>query len=366
MPGVVVEPPQYPPGVVFLLCWLTPLPLVWRRRAPLAVIAAIGAMLVLRTAADDLSSLTWTQHFLGIGMAFLAGAYTRTTVAALVGLALAAATTVTCWAFEELPMTATEYAYLAALLIGSWVIGRGVGDQLRAAERTRVELAALEARRAELEGEVVRLERRRVAREVHDLVGHGLSLVSVHAAASARRLELGEASVGDALDEVRELAAVTQRELVALLELLRTPGLREQPRDADLSAVGELVEQARRHGHTVELDVTPGPVAATVAEAVTDIVREGLTNVRKHAGPVPTDVSVRVGEGTVEVVVANAPGSPTLGRGTGSGLEGLAERVRELGGELDAGATPTGGWRVRGVLPAIEIDRSSDRNASIG
>ena len=318
-------------------------------------IALIGGLLVARTAADDLSSMTWTQHFLGIGLAFLAGAYCRTLLAAAAGLALAAATTVTCWVFEELPMTATEYAYLGALLAGFWVVGRAVHAQLRAAEQTRGELTELAGRREELEHEVVRLERRRVAREVHDLVGHGLSLVTVHAAVSARRLDRGEGAVDDVLHEIRELAASTQRELVALFELLRAPGAgaaaRERP--GDLSQLRELVETARRHGHTVELEIAPVELDPAVAEAATDVVREGLTNVRKHAGPVPTEVAVApaAAGGWVEVVVANAPGRPTLGTGTSSGLEGLAERIGELGGRLEAGATDTGGWRLRCVLP---------------
>jgi signal transduction histidine kinase len=301
--------------------------------------------------------LTWTQHVLGVGLAFLAGAYARTRPAALLGLVLAAATSVACWGFEELTMTATEYAYLAALLAGAWIVGRAVSVQLAAAERTRRELADLDDRRGDLERDVVRLERRRVAREVHDLVGHGLSLVSVHAAVSARRLERGEGSVTDALDEVRELAAATQRELVALLEMLHAPGLGEALAvDAPGGApdVAALVDAARRAGQTVELELEPVPVSPAVAAVIADVVREGLTNARKHAGAVPADVAVRraADPGAVEVVVANAPGAPTLGTGTRSGLLGLAERVQALGGVLESGATETGGWRLRCALPA--------------
>jgi signal transduction histidine kinase len=239
-------------------------------------------------------------------------------------------------------------------------VGRAVAVQLRAAEETRGELARLAARRSDLEREVVRLERRRVAREVHDLVGHGLSLVSVHAAVSAQRLERGEGTVTGALDEIRELAASTQRELVALSELLRSPGIEGELAhpDAGLTALHELVDTARRHGHTVELEVADVTLAPALAEAVTDIVREGLTNVRKHAGPVPTEVVVSAaGDDALEVVVANAPGSPTLGEGTRSGLRGLTERVVDLGGHIEAGPTPTGGWRLACRLPLGAADR---------
>ena len=356
--GVVVPEAPYPAGVAIALAWATALPLLLRHRRPLTAIAATAAFLVARMAIGDLSSLTWSQHAIGVGLAFAAGGYVRGTRPSLAGLATAATATASTWALEQAPVTAFEWLYLGVLLTGAWTAGRRMGVHLVAAVRGEGELTRLRARRADLAREAALLERRLVAREVHDLVGHGLTLMSMNAAVSAAQLEQGDDPVGDAVARVRDLAATTDRELTALLDVLRAPrDAVALPPELDASSglerLRQLVTEARRHGHPVELRAGQLSVPAPVAHAVVDVVRESLTNVRKHAGPVPTEVAVSVDPGSdaVEVLVVNGPGRPSAGPGSRLGLAGLHERLREVRGRLEAGPTPSGGWQLRCVVP---------------
>jgi signal transduction histidine kinase len=348
--GVVVPAAPYPAAAAMGLAIVTALPLLLRQRAPLVAIAGTAALLVARTAVGDLSSLTWSQNALGVGLAFAAGAFAIRTPQAVAGLAMAAAATAAAWALEQMPVTPFEWLYLAALLIGAWLAGRRMGGHVRAAARGESELEALRARRLRLTAEAARLERRRVAREVHDLVGHGLSLMSMHAAVGAMRLERGAEPVEEAVRRIRSLAAETERELAVLLASLYAPRAAGE-RGAVLAELRALVDTARRHGQPVELEVRGKTPLAPPAHHLVDVVREALTNARKHAGPAPVRVTLRAGDDAVEVEVVNAPGEPLVGPGTGSGLDALREAVGACGGILDAGPSAAGGWRLRCLVP---------------
>ncbi|MFF2849770.1 sensor histidine kinase [Streptomyces sp. NPDC058001] len=206
-------------------------------------------------------------------------------------------------------------------------------------------------------------ERNRIAGEMHDLLGHRLSLISVHAGA----LELGAARQAPALagqaELLRTTAGTAMGELREILGVLRHEDLTdpgdgatgdERGTRADISA---LVTESRRTGSAVELEWSvpeTADVGFRTRQAIHRMVREGLTNVLKHASGAPTRVEVRGGtDGGIEVSVTNqAPGAGGSSQGgTRSGLAGCQERISLLGGRFEAGALTNGGFRVAAWLP---------------
>ncbi|MFJ5264685.1 sensor histidine kinase [Streptomyces sp. NPDC088387] len=212
-------------------------------------------------------------------------------------------------------------------------------------------------------------ERTRIAGEMHDLLGHRLSLISVHAGA----LELAAGRQAPALtgqaEFLRTTAGTAMEELREILGVLRHAdlagkgdGAGERGTHDDIRA---LVEQSRHTGSgPVELDWSlpdTAEVGARTRQAVHRVVREGLTNVLKHASGAPTRVDVRVAGSGLMVSVAN--GAPREGArsqgGTHSGLAGLHERVSMLGGTFDAGPLPDGGFVVTAYLPSGDVNGTS-------
>ncbi|WP_326612621.1 histidine kinase [Streptomyces scopuliridis] len=202
-------------------------------------------------------------------------------------------------------------------------------------------------------------ERTRIAGEMHDLLGHRLSLISVHAGALemaaarqapplAGQAELLRTTAGTAMEELRDILGLLRRE-EATSEPERDRGTRD-----DVSA---LVAESRLAGVGVELDwsvpdsADPSP---RTRQSMHRVVREGLTNVLKHASGAPTRVEIRNRDGVIEVSVTNE--APREGRrpqpGNRSGLVGLEERIALLGGSFTAGPLPDGGFRVVALLPS--------------
>lgn len=205
-------------------------------------------------------------------------------------------------------------------------------------------------------------ERTRIAGEMHDLLGHRLSLISVHAGA----LELGAARQAPALvgqaELLRTTAGFAMEELREILGVLRyedmtgpADGTREERGTrADITA---LVTESRQTGSTVELDWSvpdTSEVGPRTRQAIHRVVREGLTNVLKHASGAPTRVVVRGADRGVEVSVTNkAPrASGQSHGGSHSGLAGCQERISLLGGTFRAGTLTDGGFRLAAWLPA--------------
>jgi signal transduction histidine kinase len=198
-------------------------------------------------------------------------------------------------------------------------------------------------------------ERTRIAREMHDVVAHHMSLIAVRAETAPYRLGgLSE----PAREEFGQISAVARESLVEmrrLLGVLRSEGqealVAPQPGIADL---GELVERARQAGAAVRLMLPEGAVGASPAVELTAyrIVQEALSNVARHAPGVPATVRLGTDGGELTVVVHNdAPPQPVPDHGAGHGLIGMRERAVSVGGQLSAGRDPGGGFEVRAVLP---------------
>ena len=237
-----------------------------------------------------------------------------------------------------------------------------VGDLLRVrrdqnallAERNR-ELEALretETRAAILE------ERMRIAREVHDVVGHSLVAVTLQARAGLRRLSRSPERTGEALNEIEALASRALEETRTAVATIRSgtdvTALHPQPTLGDLA---DLVESMRGSDLDMQLTVDPAAhdLAAHLQSAAYRIVQESLSNAAKHARPAHIDVRVaHAGDVlTVEITDDGTKTAPTVSEG--SGLQGMRERAEQLGGSLEAGPAPGCGWRVRARFPVERV-----------
>jgi signal transduction histidine kinase len=203
-------------------------------------------------------------------------------------------------------------------------------------------------------------ERTRIAREMHDVVAHHMSLIAVRAETAPYRLsDLSESARAEfgSLSEVAREALTDMRRLLGVLRDDQPAGLAPQPRLADLTA---LVDAARQAGVSVELSVSPAldQVPSGVGLCAYRIVQESLSNASQHAPGSAVTVSVTHDCGAVLLRVANGPGGPAgpsrSDRRPGHGLTGMRERVALLGGSLSAGPEPEGGFVVSAVLPVSE------------
>jgi signal transduction histidine kinase len=198
----------------------------------------------------------------------------------------------------------------------------------------------------------------RIAREVHDVVGHSLVAITLQARAGLRRLLRSPERTGQALHEIETLAARALEETRTAVATIRSgtdvTAVHPQPTLADLP---DLVESMRDSELDVHLVVDPAAseLAAHLQSAAYRIVQESLSNAAKHARPARTDVRItHAGEVlTVEVTDDSANAAPAAG--DGSGLRGMRERAEQLGGSLEAGPAPDRGWRVRARLPVERV-----------
>jgi signal transduction histidine kinase len=248
-----------------------------------------------------------------------------------------------------------------------------VGDSVRERRRYLAGLAeqAAQRRRAEKERgrRAIREERMRIARELHDVVAHSLSMITVQAGVGRK---IGAARPGEALRALRAVEVSSRgalEELRRILGLLRDddtrgPSLAPAPGIADL---GELAETTRAAGTPVELAMTGDTAALPPAAGLTvyRIVQEALTNVVKHAHGAEASVRVCAAPDGVRITVTDtgrgapdgpaaraAPATPAGGAADRHGLVGMRERAAAFGGTLDAGPAPGGGFRVAAFLPS--------------
>ncbi|MGA8116501.1 MAG: sensor histidine kinase [Actinocatenispora sp.] len=245
---------------------------------------------------------------------------------------------------------------------------------------------ALEARTREAEtnqralaGQAVADERRRIARELHDVVAHHVSVMGVLATGARRSLRHDPDAAADALLSIEQTGRTTLRELQRLLNVLRpddgtgddeAAGLAPQP---GLTAVRALIEQTRRTGLpvAVRIDGEPYPVDAGVGLAVYRLIQEALTNAVKHAGPVArAHVRIDFGSAALTVEVFDTGRGPDPQRddrgATGHGLPGMRERVALYGGDLRTGPRPGGGFRVYARIPMDNLEGLSRLPAGTG
>lgn len=316
------------------------LALVWRRRAPLAVLAfvfTVGSLLYLAVGAPEA---------LGTFLPPLAALYAVGRYAEPRVLVLAAPVALLGTAIHEVEDPAFTLSgpaiFFWALLAAAWPVGHAFRRRALAVEELH------RTRQADIAA-----ERARIARELHDVVGHGISIVVLQLVAALGMLESGEhGAARDRLLVTERSARDTLSEMRRLLELLdeRDASLAPQPGLGDLA---RLIADARNGGVDVELEVTGDPVRLASGLELTAyrVVQEALTNVIKHARPRRAHVRVAYGGGELAVeVVDEGVVVPSPRRG-GRGLAGMQERVALYGGLLEVGPRADGGFRVAARLP---------------
>jgi signal transduction histidine kinase len=347
-----------PSGTLVLGCGLVLLntvPLAARRRFPLAVLAIVVASGLVFAALDLPPDILWVA----VPVAVYSVAAYADRWASLAGLAVAEVGSV---ANQLTPgrFQAPTVVSNALLIAAAWLLGHFVGVRRRYVLQLEERTAELERAREELARRAVTEERLRLARELHDVVAHAMSVIAVQSGVgahvantrpkeAAKALGAIEATSRAALEELRRLLGVLRQEDEPRGDLAPVPGL------ADLDS---LLAEVAKAGLAVKLRVngTRPPLPAGVDLSAYRIVQEALTNVVKHAGPAHAQVMVGYGDQEVTVEVTDdgrgAVTSAGDGRvGTGHGLIGMRERVQAFGGDLEVGPRPGGGFRVAARLP---------------
>ena len=314
-----------------------------RRRYPAA--AGIAAALIANVVA-----IAWKPpNTVSFGVAWLCSIYAltvwTTTRLFVIGAAVLALPPLVAVAIRGEPKGGTSFTVIT--LVVMLLVRRVVGDRerrARIAERER----DLVAREAVVE------ERARIARELHDVIAHHVSMIVLQAGAERRVLDVEHTSTLEVLETVERTGRSALTEMRRLLGMLRgdadepltpQPGLRDVP---------TLVTQLREAGLSVELNVEGErrELPAGIELSAYRIVQEALTNALKHAGEAPASVNIRYGSESLELEIADdgAGASATVPSG-GHGLVGMRERVALYGGQLEAGRRSSGGFVVHVLLP---------------
>ena len=336
-------------------------PLAWRRRYPFAVLvvtvvdASLQAFVLL--SADTILTVFLTL----LVLAYTSGAHVPRP---LTLLALPVMYTGIVLVNVGTNQHSTgDYAFPATVVTLCWLAGRAVRARTQLTEELHeAAIRAQEAHDAEAQRAMAE-ERRRIAREMHDVVAHSVSVMVVQAGGARRIIDRDPERAARAAAQIEytgRAALVEMRRLLGLLHAGDDDGaaLAPQPSFAELEA---LVSRSRDAGLPVTLQMVgePRPLPAGIDLAAYRIVQEGLTNALKHAGATPTEVHVRWGETDLELeILDRGNGSkPASADGRGHGLVGMGERVRLYGGELETGRRRGGGFRLRARLPLEERER---------
>jgi signal transduction histidine kinase len=329
------------------------LPLVARRRYPFAAPAAYWLLAVVLSFVDGRLVTFMTSVFvIGMAASFLLGNL-RDALKARIGLAvvLGGAAIVV----YNLPdHSAAEQVFIPLVFGISWLAGFALRGQSEQAEAAEVRAAVAERERETAARIAVAEERARIARELHDIVAHAVSVMVLQVGAVRHKLPDALADEAEALRGVERTGRSALAEMRRLLGAMRRSGdgleLGPQP---GLASLDVLVEEVSRAGLPVSLHVDgeSSSLPPAIDLSAYRIVQEGLTNALKHARASHADVTVRYGADVVQLEVRDDGVGAAKGDGLGHGLVGIRERVKIYGGEMNAGAAPEGGFVLTARLP---------------
>lgn len=245
-----------------------------------------------------------------------------------------------------------------ALLVTAWALGEAMRNR---AESAAARAAALDMEKAEHDRAVAADERARIARELHDITAHHISVVTLQAGAARLIAESGQVPAVELLSGIETAGRQAMIEIRQALGVIRSspdgaaplPGIDQLP---------DLVDRLGSAGVEVSIDGTPGPLPHGLGLTVYRIVQEGLTNVTRHSTARAVRVSLRRDQDTLTVtIVDDGPaGAVRLTGAGGHGLTGLRERVVGYGGQLRAGPRPEGGFELRATLPVLDAATQAD------
>jgi signal transduction histidine kinase len=328
------------------------LPLFARRRWPVPVPVVVFGFAVLLGYVDE-GATTAVAFFVTSWFALWSAAANNVWRHALGLLLYAYAATGIAIAQVE-SVDWRDWIWFNAIGSLAWVSGLGLRRRTEHAARLEERAIALEQRREADAREAVAAERARIARELHDVVAHSVSVMTVQVSGVRRLLKPEQERERAALETVERTGREALAEMRRLLGVLReTDGAAELAPQPGLDGLERLLDQVRASGLPVELSVEGErrPLPAGVDLSAYRIVQEALTNALKHAGKANAWVELRYDPDALQLEVANDGATALAGDGRGHGLHGMRQRAEVCGGTLDAGPRPGGGFRVRASLP---------------
>ena len=328
------------------------LPLLLRRRFPFAAPAAVWLIAAACSVIDGrLVVFSVISSVAGMVAAFLLGNL-RDDTQARIGLAIVVAGAATV-IYNNPRHAPGELVFVPVLFGIGWLAGYALRERAAQAEEAEERALQAERQRESAARIAVAEERARIARELHDVVAHAVSVMVLQVGAVRHRLP------GELAEDKDALTDVEQAGRAALAEMRRLLGAMHDGEDADrapqpgLDSLAALVERVGRAGLPVRLQVEGDavPLPRAVDLSAYRIVQEGLTNSLKHANASRADVIVRYGSQDVELEVRDDGVGTTKTDGLGHGLVGVRERVKIYGGEMKAGTAPDGGFVLSARLP---------------
>ncbi|MDI9627832.1 MAG: sensor histidine kinase [Acidobacteriota bacterium] len=317
----------------------------------------LPAFFVTGTVVLTMILLGFGTAVIGAGMFLMAYsvAVNRTARATIAAACFAAAVLLVAAAVVPERMTLGELATNLALFAGSFALGRSVRINRAAAQLAAEHSALAEQVQREQARATITEERLRIARELHDVVGHSLGVIALQAGVGARVVDTDPVEAKAALDAIAERSRTSLREVRQILGVLRDPGTAAS-QSPGLASVPNLVADLAKVGLQVELEQQGEPWPLSPARDLTAyrLLQESLTNVVRHAGTDRASLRISYAPAVVELRVLDRGRGPAQGSTPGSGLRGMAERVAALGGVVNAGAAEGGGFEVVARLPRQE------------
>jgi signal transduction histidine kinase len=344
------------------------LPLFARRRFPFAAPAAYWLLAAALTYVDGvLIPFIGSLGVVGLATAFLFGNLRDDRKAGL-GLAIVLGSIVVVVANIPGPQSTSDLIFIPLRFVVAWIAGYALRERSEQAEAAEIratlaerdrEAAEMRAVLAEREREAaariaVAEERARIARELHDIVAHAVSVMVLQVGAVRHNLPEAPEEDREALGRVEAAGRTALAEMRRLLGAMRRNGdgveLAPQP---GLDSLDSLADDVARAGLPVHIHLDGDPVALPRAIDLSSyrIVQEGLTNALKHARATQADVTIRYRANRVELEVRDDGAGGATSDGLGHGLVGIGERVKIYGGEMTAGPAPDGGFVLSARLP---------------
>ena len=342
-------------GLGITLVLLQTVPLVWRRSAPVVVLCVTTSALFL------FSGLGYFLSFASFGFAVAlctVAAHRDRRTSILAGIGSAVALFMIMLVGQE-PLEPDEFIGQCLIVGALWFIGDGLRVQRSQMVLLEDRATRLEREREEFAQQAVAQERRVIARELHDVVAHNVSVIVAQSGAAQRVFETQPDEVRSTLGGIEHTGREALVEMRRLMGLLRTDAEGSVMRSPQpgLDGLEELVAQVREAGLPVRLTIegVPRPLSAGLDLSAYRIVQEALTNVLKHGGPAHAEVWVQYEEPCVRLVIDDdgigSAGWPDDAPQPRFGQLGMRERVALFGGELFVGPRPGGGYRVSASLP---------------
>ncbi len=355
----LIEDPTLRRPSVVLLALAMSLPLAIRRPAPLLTVTLVAAAYVtlLRVTPTAVNEYFMTVIIILIA-AYTAGHHPDRRRAVIGGLIVLLAS---CGeVMIEDPTALTEYIFIILIVGAAWAAGLGMEQRERRASHLLDQAVTLRHERDSAAAIAASEERARIARELHDIISHHVSVIVLQAGAAG---EVMDSDPGRAKDSLEAIQVTGRQALVELRCLLGVLGEESEPASTSpqpgLQQLPTLIDTLRRTGLPVDLRIagTPATLPPGVDVSAYRIIQEALTNVARHAGPAQATVAVTYDEEAVVIEVLDTGHGPTVPVRSGRGLVGMKERVALHAGRFEAGPGATGGFAVRVWLPLTGTTR---------